>query len=67
MNELPSSQANRDFEHGIKDAQDLLDHYGKLNVDSSPPPVAEVLKRTSLVMALAALETYIEDRNFSQP
>lgn len=62
MNESPSSQAYRDFEHGIQDAQDLLDHYDKLNIESSPPPVAEVLKRTSLVMALTALETYIEDR-----
>lgn len=62
MNEQVKSQAYRDFEHGIQDAQDLLDHYDKLNEDSRPPPVAEVLKRTSLVMALTALETYIEDR-----
>lgn len=62
MNEPLSSQAYRDFQHCIKDAQDLLDHYDKLNAESSPPPVAEVLKRTSLVMALTALETYIEDR-----
>jgi hypothetical protein len=27
-----------------------------------PPPEIEVLKRASLVMALAALETYVEDR-----
>ena len=28
----------------------------------APPPEIEVLKRASLVMALAALETYVEDR-----
>ncbi|WP_082648583.1 HEPN domain-containing protein [Lysobacter capsici] len=62
MNAPVRSQAYRDFEHGIQDAQDLLDHYDKLNEESRPPPVAEVLKRTSLVMAITALETYIEDR-----
>lgn len=62
MNEQVKSQAYCDFEHGIQDAQDLLDHYDKLNEESRPPPVAEVLKRTSLVMALTALETYMEDR-----
>ncbi|KRB10292.1 HEPN domain-containing protein [Lysobacter sp. Root690] len=62
MTEPAQSQAFRDFEHSIKDAQDLLDHYDVLNKDAQPPPVAEVLKRTSLVMALTALETYVEDR-----
>ena len=56
------SQAYRDFEHGIQDAQDLLDHYDQLNAESRPPPVAEVLKRTSLVMAPTAFKTYIKDR-----
>lgn len=49
------------FEHAIRDADDLLNHFDALN-DQPPPPEAEVLKRASLVMALAALETYIEDR-----
>jgi hypothetical protein len=62
MNKASCSQAYQDFEHGIQDAQDLLDHYDVLNCDANPPPVAEVLKRTSLVMALTALETYMEDR-----
>lgn len=42
------------FEHSIQDADDLLALF-----DSTK---SEVLKRASLVMALAALETYIEDR-----
>lgn len=50
------------FEHAIQDSTDLLDHFEKLSRNPPPPPEAEVLKRASLVMALAALETYIEDR-----
>jgi len=49
------------FEHAIKDATELLEHFDKLNIQP-PPPEIEVLKRASLVMALAALETFIEDR-----
>ncbi|MDA8128984.1 MAG: HEPN domain-containing protein [Betaproteobacteria bacterium] len=49
------------FEHAIQDAIDLLNHFDSLN-KQPPPPEAEVLKRASLVMALAALETYVEDR-----
>jgi len=44
------------FEHAIQDAIDLLNHFDNLN-KQPPPPEAEVLKRGSLVMALAALET----------
>lgn len=62
MTEPTRSQAFCDFEHSIQDAQDLLNYYDVLNKDAQPPPVAEVLKRASLVMALTALETYIEDR-----
>ncbi|HET7358837.1 MAG TPA: HEPN domain-containing protein [Rhodanobacteraceae bacterium] len=40
---------------------DLLNHFDALNT-KPPPPQIEVLKRASLVMALAALETYFEDR-----
>lgn len=50
------------FEHAIQDAVDLLNHFDNLNKQPPPPPEAEVLKRASLIMALAALETYIEDR-----
>ena len=57
-----SSQAIRTFNHSIQDATELLDHFDALNINPPPPPNAEVLKRASLVMALAALETYIEDR-----
>lgn len=62
MKERVKSSAYANFEHAIQDAQDLYDHYKELNAESRPPPVAEVIKRGSLVMALAALETYVEDR-----
>lgn len=57
-----TSQAYQAFEHAIQDATELLHHFDALNEQPPPPPSAEVLKRASLVMALAALETYIEDR-----
>ena len=56
-----TSKAFHAFEHAVQDAIDLLNHFDTLNT-SPPPPQIEVLKRTSLVMALAALETYFEDR-----
>lgn len=55
------SAALQTFEHAIQDAVELLNHFDSLN-KHPPPPEIEVLKRASLVMALAALETYIEDR-----
>ena len=56
-----TSQAFQTFGHAIQDAVDLLNHFDALNTNP-PPPEIEVLKRASLVMALAALETYFEDR-----
>lgn len=56
-----SSKALETFEHAIQDAVDLLNHFDSVNTQP-PPPEAEVLKRAGLVMALAALETYVEDR-----
>lgn len=56
-----NSKAFQTFEHTIQDAVDLLNHFDAQN-KQPPPPEAEVLKRAGLVMALAALETYIEDR-----
>lgn len=56
-----TSRAFQAFEYAIQDAKDLVSHFDSLNTQP-PPPNAEVLKRASLVMALAALETYIEDR-----
>jgi hypothetical protein len=56
-----TSVAYQTFEHAIQDSIDLLSHFDSINV-KPPPPEAEVLKRASLVMALVALETYIEDR-----
>lgn len=56
-----TSKAFHTFEYAIQDAVDLLNHFDALNTQP-PPPEAEVLKRAGLVMALAALETYVEDR-----
>ena len=56
-----TSKAFQTFIHAIQDATDLLNHFDNLNI-KPPPPEAEVLKRAGLVMALSALETYIEDR-----
>lgn len=56
-----SSKALQAFEHAIQDSTDLLKHFDALNT-KPPPPDIEVLKRACLVMALAALETYFEDR-----
>lgn len=56
-----SSTALQTFDHAIQDAIDLLTHFDSLN-KQPPPPEIEVLKRAGLVMALAALETYVEDR-----
>ena len=55
------SRASLTFDHAIQDAVDLVNHFDKLNTQP-PPPENEVLKRASLVMSLAALETYFEDR-----
>lgn len=55
------SRAYQNFEHGIKDAEELLAHFDAIN-SNPPPPNAEVLKRAGLVMALTAWETYVEDR-----
>ena len=48
-----TSRAFKTFEHAIHDADDLLNHFDTLN-KHPPPPEIEVLKRASLVMALAA-------------
>ena len=56
-----TSRALQTFDHAIQDAIDLLNHFDALNTNP-PPPQIEVLKRASLVLALAALETYLEDR-----
>lgn len=55
-----TSKAFLTFDHAIQDAIELLDHFDALN-QHPPPPEIEVLKRAGLVMALAALETYLED------
>jgi len=55
------SHAKASFEHGIRDAEELLAHFDEINANP-PPSNAEVLKRAGLVMALTAWETYVEDR-----
>lgn len=55
------SQAYVNFNHAIQDSVDLMQHFDALNKQPSPTEI-EVLKRASLVMGLAALETYFEDR-----
>lgn len=55
------TEAKKEFELAISDAEELIACYDSLNnstSDSNPP---EVLKRASLIMALTAWETYVED------
>ena len=56
-----ASKALQAFDYALQDSTDLLKHFDALNT-KPPPPDIEVLKRASLVLALAALETYFEDR-----
>tara|TARA_R110002110_G_scaffold204588_4_gene415996 strand:- start:346 stop:900 length:555 start_codon:yes stop_codon:yes gene_type:complete len=56
-----TSEALKTFDHSIQDALELLGHFDALN-SNPPPPEIEVFKRAGIVMALAALETYFEDR-----
>lgn len=58
---MTTSQAAQTFAEAIKDAENLLAHFDKLNTQP-PPPELEVLKRAGLVMAMTAWETYVEDR-----
>lgn len=58
---MDGSQASLTFAEAIKDAENLLAHFDKLN-SKPPPPELEVLKRAGLVMAMTAWETYVEDR-----
>lgn len=55
------SKASDTFLQSILDAENLLDHFKKLN-SHPPPPEIEVLKRAGLIMAMTAWETYVEDR-----
>lgn len=55
-----TSQALHSFYHAMQDATDLLNHFDTLNTRPLRRDI-EVLKRASLVMAFAALETYFED------
>ena len=58
---MDQSQASITFAEAIRDAENLLAHFDKLNT-KPPPPENEVLKRAGLVMAMTAWETYVEDR-----
>jgi hypothetical protein len=56
---MNQSQASLTFTEAIKDAENLLGHFDKLNT-KPPPPENEVLKRAGLIMAMTAWETYVE-------
>lgn len=58
---MTTSNAAQTFALAIKDAENLVDHFDKLNT-KPPPPELEVLKRAGLIMAMTAWETYVEDR-----
>lgn len=61
MASIPTLLAAEVFNQAIKDAENLLAHFNKLN--TKPPPAdIEVLKRAGLIMAMTAWETYVEDR-----
>lgn len=55
------SKAGSTFLASIQDAENLLEHFNKLNAEV-PQQETEVLKRAGLVMAMTAWETYVEDR-----
>jgi hypothetical protein len=55
------SEASLAFQESIKDAEELLAHFDAIN-KNPPPPNAEVLKRSGLIMALTAWETYVKER-----
>jgi len=55
------SEAAEAFNRSIQDAQDLLDLFDdEKNTNSNKKP--EALKRAGLIIAMAAWETYVEDR-----
>jgi hypothetical protein len=58
------SKAESNFKNSIQDAENLLRHFNSLNsINGQPPaPELEVLKRSGLIMAMTAWETYVEDR-----
>ncbi len=55
------SEAKKTFEYAITDAEQLLMCYDQLNGCDSTEQPPEVLKRATLIMALTAWETYVED------
>lgn len=57
-----TSKAKLSFDIGIRDSEELLEHFKRMSAKPPPPPEAEVLKRAGLIMAFTAWETYIEDR-----
>ncbi len=55
------SQSGKMFDLAIKDAEDLLSRFDNEN-NSSQERNPESLKRSGMIMALSAWETYIKDR-----
>lgn len=56
----PTSRARLTFDNAIEDAVSLLHQFDAVHKDQTK--LADALKRASLVMALTAWETYVEDR-----
>jgi len=53
------------FNESIKDAEELLSHFDHIRGEkrqTKPDESTEVLKRSGLIMAVTAWETYVEDR-----
>jgi hypothetical protein len=59
---MSTSKAKNAFDIGIRDAEELLEHFDNAYETPPPPDNAEVLKRAGLIMACTAWETYVEDR-----
>ena len=54
-------RASDSFSESIKDAEELLSRFDEEHKNKTPHN-SEALKRASLIMALAAWETYVKDR-----
>jgi len=56
------SKAYDNFMIAIRDSENILDAYDRLNKDRVDNRDPEELKRAALIMTLTAWETYVEDR-----
>ncbi|HLD08722.1 MAG TPA: HEPN domain-containing protein [Methylophilaceae bacterium] len=56
------SNSKKSFDLSIQEAESILGFYDRLNEENSRSNDLEVLKRSGLIIALTAWETYVEDR-----